>query len=300
MARGNGQSTKFIRPADFHLAEEKSEGAATFSGLKDTYHAPLNIWVNAAIFKMIGADDPEAYPIGENEMVYQLDRVVATVCTIFFLLAIGVNYLLIARIFDAKIAGACAFIMLFSQGFWTYSLSGLPQMLMLLLFSCGIYFVYRAIEVLNDKRSAMLPALLAGLFFTLLAMTHWVAVWIALGYILFAAIVFRPRGAVGVAIMVLLLVVGSIFIARNIQITGEPFGTAFITRANGVGYDTELEAMRNFDAYNPRYNFNGLILLVTNAIMMQVGEIVPLLAGIIERRHWRATSLAKMLGRRNP
>ena len=75
--------------------------------------------------------------------------------------------------------------------------------------------------------------------------------------------------------------VGSIFIARNYQITGQPFGTAFITRANGVGYDTELEVMRHFETYNPKYDFKGLILWVARAVMSQIGQIVPLLAGII-------------------
>ena len=89
------------------------------------------------MLKLIGADNSDAWQMGENEMVFPLDRVIATVSTLFFLMAIGVNYLLISRIFDAKIAGVCAILMLFCETFWNYSLSGLPQMLMLLLFSCG-------------------------------------------------------------------------------------------------------------------------------------------------------------------
>ena len=136
-------------------------------------------------------------------MVFPLDRVIAVVSTLFFLMAIGVNYLLAARIFDAKIAGVLAILMLFCETFWNYSLSGLPQMLMLLLFSCAIYFLYRAIEAATAGRIAMVPAIIAGVFFTLLALTHWMTVWIALGYIIFAAVYFRPRGIVGISVLFL-------------------------------------------------------------------------------------------------
>lgn len=281
IARGNGASTKFIRPANYHLAQKKEEGAVALEDFKDTYHAPLNLWVNAAIFKMIGADDPDAYPMGENQVIYQLDRVVAAVSTIFFLLAIGVNYLLIARIFDTKIAGVCAIVMLFGQTFWLFALSGLPQMLMLLLFSCGIYFLYRAIETLHEEKPVLTPALLAGVFFTLLAMAHWVTVWIALGYILFAAIAFRPRGLVGAAVMVLLLLAGGFTIAHNIAVLGKPFGMAFLTLYNGLANGSEVAVMRNFDFEDTPLVMEGLIGKVLRAMLMQVNDIVPLLAGII-------------------
>jgi phage shock protein PspC (stress-responsive transcriptional regulator) len=109
ISRGNGITTKFIRPIAYEQAKEKQKGMAVpFTGFQDTYHSPLNPLLLAAVFKVIGADDPEGWQMGENEMVFPLDRVVATVCTLFFLMAIGVNYLLISRIFDAKIAGVCA------------------------------------------------------------------------------------------------------------------------------------------------------------------------------------------------
>ena len=150
-------------------------------------------------------------------------------------MAIGVNYLLISRIFDAKIAGVCAILMLFCETFWNYSLSGLPQMLMLLLFSCGMYFVYRAVEAATEGRIAMTPAVIAGVFFTLLALTHWMTVWIALGYIIFAAIAFRPRGIVGISVLALLIIAAIGPMLRNQGITGSPFGTAFLTLYNGLG-----------------------------------------------------------------
>jgi len=281
ISRGNGYTTKMIRPAAYYQAEKKLKHAVSFEGFKDTYHSPLNPLINAAVFKIIGADKAEKWQMTENQLVFPLDRVVAAVSTIFFLLAIGVNYLLINRIFDAKIAGVCAIIMLFCETYWQFSLSGLPQMLMLFLFSCGMYFVYRAIEAAAEERVAMIPALIAGVFFTLLAFTHWVTVWLVLGYIIYAAIAFRPRGVVGAAILLLLMVTGTFIIIRNYSITGTPFGTAFLTLYNGLGSGSEIGVMRNPDLDAQPLVIQGLISKVLGATLVQTRDIIPLLAGIV-------------------
>jgi len=281
IARGNGFTTKMIRPVAYYQAEKAEKRAVALVGFQDTYHSPLNPLLNAAVLKMIGADSPDAWQMSETEMVYPLDRVIAGVCTVFFLMAIGVNYLLISRIFDAKIAGVCAILMLFCETFWNYSLSGLPQMLMLLLFSCGMYFVYRAVEAATEGRIAMTPALLAGVFFTLLALTHWMTVWIALGYIIFAAVAFRPRGIVGLTILALIIIAAVGPMLRNQAITGSPFGTAFLTLYNGLGSGAEVNVMRNIDLEAEPLVLEGLLSKILRTTLLQATDVVPLLAGIV-------------------
>lgn len=281
IARGNGFTTKMIRPAAYHQAKKGEDRAVSLVGFQDTYHSPLNPLLNAAVLKLIGADDPEAWKMSENQMVFPLDRVIATVSTLFFLMAIGVNYLLVSRIFDAKIAGVTAILMLFCETFWNYSLSGLPQMLMLLLFSCGIYFVYRAVEAASEGKIAMVPAVIAGVFFTLLALTHWMTVWIVLGYIIFAAIAFRPRGLVGIAVLLLVIVAGIGPVIRNVNITGTPFGTAFLTLYNGLGSGSEDMVMRNSDLAVEPLVLDGLLAKILKTTLLQTTDIVPFLGGII-------------------
>jgi len=281
ISRGNGFTTKMIRPVAYYQAEKTERRSVSLLGFQDTYHSPLNPLLNAAVFKLIGADNPDSWQMRENQMIYELDRVVAMVCTVFFLMAIGVNYLLISRIFDAKIAAVCAILMLFCEVFWNYSLSGLPQMLMLLLFSCGAYFVYRAVEAATEGRIAMTPAVIAGVFFTLLALTHWLTVWIALGYIIFAAISFRPRGIVGLSILALLLVAAIGPILRNMGITGTPFGTAFLTLYNGLGSGSEVAVMRNIDLEAEPLVLEGLLSKILRTTLLQATDIIPLLAGIV-------------------
>ncbi len=281
IARGNGFTTQMIRPVAYYQAQKVAAGSVAFKGFQDTYHSPLNPLLNAAVLKLIGADAPDAWPMKASEMVHPLDRVIATVSTLFFLMAIGVNYLLISRIFDAKIAGVCAILMLFCETMWDYSLSGLPQMLMLLLFSCGIYFVYRAVEAASEGRIAMTPAVIAGVFFTLLALTHWMTVWIALGYIIFAAVAFRPRGIVAISILAILIIPAAFVMVRNQSISGSPFGTAFLTLYNGLGNGSEAAVMRNPDLEAEPLVLDGLIGKVLRTTLLQATDIIPFLGGIV-------------------
>jgi hypothetical protein len=281
IARGNGFTTKMIRPVAYDQVQRAQERSVSFTGFQDTYHSPLNPLLNAAVLKLVGADRADAWQMGASEMVFPLDRIIATVSTLFFLMAIGVNYLLISRIFDAKIAAVVAILMLFCETFWGYALSGLPQMLMLLLFSCGMYFVYRAVEASTEGRIAMTPAVIAGVFFTLLALTHWMTVWIVLGYIIYAAIAFRPRGIVGLTILALLFLAAIGPLLRNYSITDSPFGTAFLTIYNGLGNGSETTVMRTTDLEAEPLVLDGLIAKILRTTLLQTTDIIPLLGGIV-------------------
>ncbi|MEI6605347.1 MAG: hypothetical protein WCP35_08560 [Verrucomicrobiota bacterium] len=279
IARGNGFTTKMIRPAAYSQAETTKKSVVSFSKFEDTYHSPLNPLFTAAVLKLVGAVDGAKWQMGDKELIFPLDRVIAAISTLFFLMAIGVNYLLISRVFDTKIAAVCAILMLFCESFWNYALSGLPQMMMLTLFSCAIYFVYRAIEASAEGRIAMTPAIIAGVFFTLLALTHWMTVWIALGYIIFAAIAFRPRGIVAALILLLLLIPASFVMVHNASISGTPFGTAYLTLYNGLA-GSEDEVMRTVNLQD-NINLNGLFSKIIRVALLQTGDIIAFLAGII-------------------
>lgn len=281
IARGNGMTTKFVRPIAYHQAQSQAGRPVAFEGFQDTYHAPLNLLVNAAILKVVGGGDGDAWSLREKEMIYPLDRVIAGVSMIFFLLAIGVNYLLVSRIFDVKIASVTAILMLFCEAMWSFSLSGLPQMLMLLLFSCAMYFAYRADEASTEGGIAMIPALVAGIFLTLLALTHWVAVWLALGYIIYVAIAIRPRGLVA-AFLVILLVLAAVWpVIRNNSVTGNPLGTAYLTLYSGLGESSEEAVMRSGSLDDAPAIVDGILGKILRTSLLQLTDIVPFLGGIV-------------------
>jgi hypothetical protein len=241
----------------------------------------LNLLVNAAVFKIIDAADGEKWKIQKDQMVYALDRVVAGVATMFFLLAIGVNYLLLTRIFDAKIAGVAALLMLCCELMWNFSLSGQAQMLMLFLFSSATYFAYRAIEYVQEGRLPLMPALVAGFCLVLLALTHWIAVWILIGYLIFAAFAFRPRGLVSLMVIAIALIVCAAPLYRNYQASGSVMGTAFMVIYSGLG-DGEDSAMRvmDFASNDSNLRLDGLIMKIIRTTILQGTDILPFLGSI--------------------
>jgi len=281
IARGNGISTKFIRPIAYHQAETQAGRPVAFEGFQDTFHSPLNLLVNAAVLKVVGGDDEQAWALREKEMIFPLDRVIAATSMIFFLLAIGVNYLLVSRIFDAKIASVTAILMLFCESMWGFSLSGLPQMLMMLLFSCALYFAYRADESASEGGIAMVPAVIAGVFLTLLALTHWMTVWLALGYVIYVAIAIRPRGLVAAGILVLLVAAAIWPVMRNNSVSGMPLGTAYLTLYSGLGDSSEEAIMRSGSLDDAPPIVDGIIGKILRTTLLQLTDIVPFLGGIV-------------------
>jgi len=281
IARGNGFTTKVIRPAAYHQVQ-KVKSAAPFVAFPDTYHAPLNPLINAAVLKLVGADSADDWNMSLKQMVFPLDRIIAAVSTLFFLMSIGVTYLLVSRIFDAKIAGVVAILMLFCETFWNFSLSGLPQMLLMLLFSCGAYFTYRAVEASTEGRIALTPAIVAGMFFTLMALTHWLAIWIVLGYVVFAAIAFRPRGIVAISILAIAGVAGIFCMAHTAKVCDSPFGTSLLMVYKGLGDNlNEGTIMRMDDLGSKPPSLDGILMKTLRTTVLQATDIVPFLGGLL-------------------
>ncbi|MBB5351221.1 hypothetical protein HNR46_001455 [Haloferula luteola] len=281
ISRGEGLTTKVIRPLELHLAESHEGGAVSLVTLKDTYQSPLNPMILGAVFKLVGADQPEKWTIPATELVYELDRVVAVVSTLFFLMAIGVTFLLVSRIFDGKIAGFTAVLMLFSDMFWKFSQSGLPQMLLLLLFTCGVYFAYRAIEEQEEGKTNYVQPLLAALFFSLMVLAHWITAWVFFGYLIFAAVAFRPRGVIALSSLAILLAVIAYPLIRMAQVTGQPFGVARFVFYNGLSSGSESAVMRTLDLSSTPLVLDGLLLKIFATTLVQVTDLIPFLGGIL-------------------
>lgn len=281
VSRGEGLTTKVIKPLEHHLAESHQETTVPLVGLRDTYHSPLNPLVLGAVFKLVGADKPDSFEMGKKELIYELDRVVALVSTLFFLMAMGVTYLLVSRIFDAKIAGVTAVLMLLCDLFWAFSQSGLPQMLLLLLFSCGLYFTYRTIEDQEEGRSSMAQPLIAAAFFALMVLTHWITAWIFFGFLIFAAVAFRPRGIVALSSLAILAVAVIFPIYRMADITGQPFGLARFVFYNGLAGGSEATIMRTLDLSSTPLVLDGLLLKILGTTLVQATSLIPFLGGIL-------------------
>ena len=260
IARGNGFQTKMIRPLSLYQANENS-GDVTLVGFHDTYHAPLNPLVNSVVLNFFKDD----FEWDRAENVYFLDRVIAGLSIILLLCSIGISYLLVSRIFDAKIGGVTALLMLLCEIMWRFSQTGLPQMLMLFLFTFGCYFLFKAIEAQNLNRAPMFWIALSSGFFGLLALAHWLAIWPFIGLLIFTAFYFKPRGIAAATMLIVFLAIILPWGIRNATVSGTPFGSGYFAVLGGMGVG-EDEVMRSYDprADNPfRKGFASKVLVTS-------------------------------------
>lgn len=228
LASGKGYTTGTIRPAA--LAMYKNHLSAPvdqidLSRFPDFYQAPLNPWLNSFALRLI----KDSWKMSPTQIPYSGDRMVAATAMITFLLAIGVWFFVIQRLFDTKLAFFAIMAAVVTDLLWQFSLSGLPQMLVLLLFglaSLATLFAMEAAE--NDQFTHTLGWLVgAGALFGLMTLAHGLAFWLFAGWAVFAAIYFRPRGLAFLAALAAFLVIVTPWMVRTYQVCGNPLGLGF-------------------------------------------------------------------------
>ncbi|MEO7932181.1 MAG: glycosyltransferase family 39 protein [Chthoniobacterales bacterium] len=223
IARGHGFVTQTIRPLAVAQLEDHNKPISGFS-FPDTYHAPLNPLVEAPLMLFVKSGwNTEAK---NQEIIYAGDKLVAILALVFFMLAVTVNYFTARRLFDEKLAVIGTGLTLVCDMFWKYSMSGLPQMLMLLIFSGIVYLLVRAINAQAEGRAFGLTLSGIGVLFGLLLLTHGLTIWILLGFVAFVAVAFTPRVINALLVLAVALVIYSPWVVRNIKVSGAPFGVA--------------------------------------------------------------------------
>jgi len=291
IARGNDYTTKMIRPAALwqikqHQEENASAKSVPLDAFYDTYNAPLQPFVYAAVLKAVGGHDFDLFQMAETDSstIYRLDRVIAAVAMICFLIAIGVNYLLISRIFDARIAGVTATLMALSDLMWKFTQTGLPQMLLLLLFSCAMFFAYRVLERTNEGKPTTGSIIVAAVFLALLVLTKWLTIWIVIGFAIYAAFSFRPKGVAAIIVIAITVLGSAYFLMKNSEFSGNPGGTASLNLYGGI-LDSEKGIMRNSDpsgnTYQIAHNLKYLVLRTTSNTLTQANFLYVNLGSIV-------------------
>ena len=220
LAAGEGFSTKYLRPFAIWQLEHAGKPVPT-GNFPDFFQSPLNPLVNTLPLKLVQS----AWKLGPLDVVYIGDRMIAATSILFFLLSVAVWFLIARRLFDQKLAVISCAIILLTDLFWEFSLSGLPQMLMLLIFSGVCWMTLRALEK-NQTRSVLMSAAATGLLFGLMILAHGAAVWILLGWLVFAGIAFRPRSLTILAALAGSAIVVAPWIWRNHTVCGNPLGIA--------------------------------------------------------------------------
>ena len=241
IARGNGFTTKFIRPAALWQFE-KNKGAFPLDKTPDTYHAPLNPFINSLFIQLA----ERTWRMTTKDLVYPSDQIIAGVSIIFYLLGVLMFYLVARRLFDHRLALIGTGLLLACQTFWDFALSGLPQMLLLFLFGCASYTLVRAMEARYMNKRPTLWLAGTALAFGLMALTHGLTIWMFIGALIFAALFFRPLGRDAAVMLGIFLLCYTPWMVRNYKVCGSPVGLGWFTGLFQVrGSDSEI--MRSMD-----------------------------------------------------
>jgi hypothetical protein len=277
IARGNGFSTKTIRPLALRQLQ-RSMGHVPGENFPDTFNAPLNPLLNSLALRCF-SDELKKKIIGTN-YVFAGDRIIAAVSVLFFLAAVAVNFFLASRLFDRRIAWLSTVFVLLADQFWQFSLSGLPQMLLLFLFSCVAWVLAVAIRAKREGRGTIGALVVLGFLLGLMALTHPLTFWIAAAVGVFSGFYFRgwlPRFLIPVIIC---LAMFSIWCVRDYQVTKIPFGISQFAWLDGLSM-SESGWMRELEP-----DFSGVSLFefrkrAEAEFNYQLGSLSTLLGGVI-------------------
>ena len=275
LARGNGFTTKMIRPAVLGQFKE-NKGSIPVEVMPDTYHAPLWPVVLMPVLRVF----KDTWLMTTKDLVFTPDRVVAGVAAVFFFLSALVNYFSVRRLFDHQLAILVTGLVLICDLFWKFSQSGLPQTLMLCLFSSAVYTLIRAVENEIAERSPLPYLAGTAALFGLLALTHGLTIWIFMGALAFCAIYFQQRQKIVLTMLGIFVVIYSPWLVRNYMVCGNPMGSSQFSilfqikgTESAIMRDTEFKT----DGISPLIFRNK----IQSGISNQFSEIFRLLGGCL-------------------
>lgn len=297
IARGEGFTTKFIRPIDAwdfsqastrkkKKADDKTAGL-DFDHFPEANHAPLYPYVLATAIKVTGYDrfDENRMDVDKTN-IYAGDRVISGVSTFFFLVALVLVYTLVTRLFDEVVAATTVALMGLSDLLLQYALSGLAQPFMLCLLLAGVHCLVSALKADKELRMGKTIAWMCGMFIfiSLLCLTSYMCIWVALGLLVFCGLYFRPYGlysAIGAGILLFLVVLPVVLLLSP---TGGVERQIIHGVFNGFGSSDAEALMRSastaaiaFNSANFFLRLLGYTFAQFNSMYINMGAIVPVL-----------------------
>jgi len=267
IASGHGWATNFARPLAYGQLKNNGKKPETQIWI-DTYNAPLPPLVNSlALLTVKGR-----WKMSANDLIYAGDKAIAIFSVLFFLLSVLVLFFLARRLFDQRIAILACVLILLSDTIWQYSLSGLPQMLLLLLFNSTLYFFVRAAEAKYAGQPQTKWFAIIGLFFGLMMLSHALTFWIFLAALIFSAFYFAPRGWAAAIIFGAFAVVYLPWVIRTYAVSGSFGGVAIYSIFDGIG-KSETAWMRQVVFDPPYLGFGAFRVKVAGNLVLQFGRI---------------------------
>src|SRR5205823_10592922 len=150
IASGEGWSTKFARPLAVGQLQAHGKDVAKNIWV-DTYNAPLPPFVDAIALLPVKA----YWKMDPHTVTYAGDKAIATMSILLFVGSLAVLFFTARRLFDRRLALLACGLVLLCEAMWQYSLSGLPQLLLMFLFNSTVYLLVRAVEAQHREQSPL-------------------------------------------------------------------------------------------------------------------------------------------------
>lgn len=241
IAAGEGWRTDLIRSRAVGQLQAHGKDVARNVSY-DTYHAPLPPLVNA--IALLPAK--KHWKMTPRDVVYAGDRMIAIAAMCLFVASLAVLFFTARRLFDERLALLGTALVLICDPMWTYSLSGLPQMLLLLLFNATLYVLVRAVQAYSAGESPRIWLAAAGAGFGFLALSHALTIWMFVAATMCAIFFFRPRTWTAAILLGAFAIIYTPWLVRNYAVSGNVGGVAIYSVLDGINR-SEAAHMRRVD-----------------------------------------------------
>ena len=303
LSQGKGYSTLFLRPLSIHLLLEKHKPAdgtpLTREEITRLFASPHPDMVNPPVYPLALAGlmsvVPFEYSIPEKPMPFfrsdgrfsrhQPDFLIGIFNQLLFFATVALVFLLALRLFDKGVAWLTAAVILGTDLFWQFSVSGLSTNLLLLIFVglawCLVLLDEESREPRHTPYWPYLMAVAVGLLVAAGALTRYSFGWLiipVLGFLFFSA--FPGRFQLGTVALVAFLGAFASWIAYNMVVTGLPFGIATYAVLEGTPSFPDYQLQRSLSPEFTGFSFTALCWqkFISNARTLVTQEL-PRLAG---------------------
>ncbi len=234
IAEGRGYTTQFIRPLSLDILRQ--QGAVSDVELRskfpDITNPPVYPMLLAGLMKVLPFEFEIDLQKANEFKRYQPEFLIWLLNQALFFVALIQVFRLGEKLFDPSVAWCSALVFLGTELYWKFSTSGLPTMLLLVLFLALAKTLVRLEEQGNDgvpRGGGWFAgmALWAGALAGLGGLTRYGFAWVILPVLVYLGwFMGRHRGrTVAMALLGFLLVM-SPWLVRNAQLSGNLFGAA--------------------------------------------------------------------------
>jgi 4-amino-4-deoxy-L-arabinose transferase-like glycosyltransferase len=302
LAQGKGYTTLFIRPFSIHLVKEHNRGRgmvaepgktsdlAQIRGMHpDLANPPVYPLMLAGLMKVLPFDYTASttkrfWSNGGRFWRFQPDFIIAIFNQILLLASVVLLFFLARRLFDSGVAWMSAGLLLGMELLWRFSVSGLSTMLLIVIF---LGLCWSVVLVEDEARvpkwgpyGAFILAGLTGAIVAVGGLTRYSFGWLIIPLIAFLILFGGQRRAVlALTALAAFAALMAPWIVRNINISGQPFGTATYTVLESTYYYTDNHLQRSLEPDFSRIRIAAFWMKLNTNLRQIITEEIPRLGG---------------------